>query len=507
VTTERFRLAEPLAALSIATDLARGRPAEEAVRACLAASALAEELGFSEVERSAAYWTTLLRSIGCTATSHEYAVLLGGDDVAVRHAADAADLTVPREAFAFFAELARSAPRGARLVRGAALATRARGVAREGARADCEVGARLASRVGLDSDVESSLRDSFERWDGKGFPEGRRADGIAPAARLAAVAHAVVASADPVATVSRWSGRVLDPQMAGAFLRVHESVLATAAADDAVSAVVAADPSQLLAPAERLEDVALAFADVADLKAPFLHGHSRGVAALADAAATSLGLPEGERATVRLSALLHDLGRVAVSTGIWEKPGPLTHLEWEAVRLHPYHGERILQRSDVLAPLALTVGQHHERMNGSGYHRGASASQLARPARILAAADVLHAMCEERPYRPALPVADAARTLTSMPLDPESVAAVLDAAGQPRPRRQSYPAGLTEREVEVLRLLAVGQSKKQIAAQLVVSPSTVHTHVVHVYEKASVSTRAAAALFALEHGLLEPKID
>lgn len=507
MNTERFRLAEPLAALSIATDLARGRPAEEAVRACLAATALAVELGFSQTERSTAYWTTLLRSIGCTATSHEYAVLLGGDDVAVRHAADAADLTVPREAFAFFAELTRPAPMGARLARGAALAARGRGVAREGARADCEVGARLAVRVGLDSDVEASLRDSFERWDGKGLPEGRGAEGIALAARLAAVAHAAVSSADPVATVSRWSGRALDPQIADAFLRVHEEVLAAAAADDAVGAVVAAEPWQLLADAERLEDIALAFADVADLKAPFLHGHSRGVAVLADAAAAGLGLSEGERATVRLSALLHDLGRVAVSTGIWEKPGPLTPLEWEAVRLHPYHGERILQRSQVLAPLALTVGQHHERMDGSGYHRGAPAAQLARPARILAAADVLHALCEERPYRPALPVADAGRTLTGLPLDPDSVAAVLDAAGQPRPRRHSYPAGLTEREVEVLRLLAAGRSKKQIAAELVVSPSTVHTHVVHVYEKAAVSTRAAAALFALEQGLLEPKID
>jgi HD-GYP domain-containing protein (c-di-GMP phosphodiesterase class II) len=505
---ERFQLAEPLAALSIATDLARGRPAEEAVRACLAATALADELGFSRDEASSAYWTTLLRSIGCTATSHEYAALLGGDDIVVRHAADAADLTVPGEAFAFFAELTRSTPARARLVRGAALAARARGVAREGARADCEVGARLAARVGLEAAVETSLRDSFERWDGKGLPDGRRGDAIAPAARLAAVAHAAVASADPVATVSRWSGRALDPQFAAAFLRVHEQVLATAAADDAVAAVVASDPSLLLADSARLDEIALAFADVADLKAPFLHGHSRGVSALADEAASRLGLPEDERATVRLAALLHDLGRVAVSTGIWEKPGPLTPLEWEAVRLHPYHGERILQRSQVLAPLALTVGQHHERMDGSGYHRGASAAQLVRPARILAVADVLHALCEERPYRQALPAPEAARMLAALPLDPGSVAAVLDAAGQPRPRRQSYPAGLTEREVEVLRLLAVGRSKKQIAAELVVSPSTVHTHVVHVYEKAGVSTRAAAALFALEHGLLEPpKID
>jgi HD-GYP domain-containing protein (c-di-GMP phosphodiesterase class II) len=509
-----FRLAEPLAALSVATDLARRRPPEEAVRACLAAMELAAALELTTRERSTVYWTTLLRSVGCTATSHEYASLLGGDDVEVRALADRADMAVPGEALAFVAGLTAGAALPRRLGRGAAIAVRARAVAREGARADCEVAARMAERFGLEREVGASLRDAFERWDGKGFPAGGSGEEIALGARVAAVAHAAVAAAADagrdaaVTLVRRWSGRGLDPEVAGALLRDHERVLDAAACDDAVAALLEVEPLPRHAEPERLDDIALGFADVADLKAPFFHGHSRAVADLAEAAAGRLGLPGGESTALRRAGLLHDLGRVGVSTGIWEKAGPLSPLEWEAVRLHAYHGERILVRSQALAPLAPAVGRHHERLDGSGYHRGSRAAELDLPARLLAAADVYRALTEERPHRPALDEQGAARALSEQALDPDCVAAVLEAAGHSAPRRRRYPAGLTEREVEVLRLLTRGLSKKEIAGELVVSPSTVHTHVVHVYEKAGVSTRAGAAVFALEHGLVQgAKID
>jgi HD-GYP domain-containing protein (c-di-GMP phosphodiesterase class II) len=501
-------LSEPLAALSVASDLARGRPPEEAARACLAATALAGALGLSAGEKETVFWTALLRSVGCTATSHEYAVYLGGDDVRVRRRADAADLAAPREAFAFFGSLTQG-PLPVRVARGAALATRAKTVARDGARADCEVAAQMAGRFGLGESVATSLRDVFERWDGKGFPSARHAEEIALAARVAAVAHALVAADDPPTTLARWAGRALDPDIAAHALRDLDALRSAAAAGDPVAAVVAAEPSRERADGGRLDDIALAFADAADLKAPFLHGHSRAVAALAEAAGRRLGLGDDVLTDLRRAGLLHDLGRVAVSSGIWEKPGPLTPLEWEAVRLHAYHGERILARSRVLGPLAPLVGSHHERLDGSGYHRGVRGNELDLPSRLLAAADVYDALTTDRPHRPRLADVEAARLLTSMPLDQDAVASVLEAAGRPAPRRRTYPVGLTQREVAVLRLLVRGLSKKQIASALVVSPSTVHTHVVHIYEKAGVSTRAAAVMFALEHGLLEPaaKID
>lgn len=502
-----FRLAEPLAALSVASDLARGRPPEEAVRSCLAATELARILGLTVDESSTVYWTALLRSVGCTATSHEYALALGGDDLAVRGRADRADMARPAEAFGVFAGLTGGAPWPLRLRRTLAIAGRAKGVAREGARADCEAGARMAARFGLEAAVEESLRDVFERWDGKGFPAGRKGEEIALAARFAAVAYAAVATAADagadaaVETVTCWRGRALDPAIVDVFLRDPDAVLGAAAAEDAMKAAVAADPGSRTVGAARLDAVALAFADAADLKAPFLHGHSRGVAELARDAAAEFGL-EGSAHVLWRAGLLHDLGRVGVSTGVWEKPGSFDHLEWEAVRLHAYHSERILMRSRLLEPLARIVGHHHERLDGSGYHRGAQAAELDAPARLLATADVYQALTEDRPHRAAHSLVDAARILREQSLDPDAVAAVLGAAGHAVPRRKSYPAGLTEREVEVLRLLAAGLSKKQIARQLVISLSTVHTHVVHVYRKAGVSTRAGVTLFALEHGLL-----
>jgi putative nucleotidyltransferase with HDIG domain len=247
--------------------------------------------------------------------------------------------------------------------------------------------------------------------------------------------------------------------------------------------------------------------EFADLKSVFTLGHSPGVAELAEAAAWRLGLRARDVAIVRRAALVHDLGRVAVSTGTWEKPGPLTTGEWERVRMHPYFGERVLARCDGLADVVAVAGRHHERLDGSGYHRGAGASELPLTARIVAAADACQAMSEPRPQRPARPSAEVARELDAEVvagrLDGDAVTAILQAAGfRAGSAPRAFPAGLTGREVEVLRLVARGMSNKQVAAQLRLSPKTVGHHVAHVYAKAGVSTRAAAALFAVEHGLM-----
>jgi HD-GYP domain-containing protein (c-di-GMP phosphodiesterase class II) len=259
-----------------------------------------------------------------------------------------------------------------------------------------------------------------------------------------------------------------------------------------------------------MDEVARVFADMVDLKTPFLHGHSSGVAALAEAAARVVGSDEAAVATMRRAAFLHDLGRVGVPNGIWEKRGPLSAGEWEQVRLHAYHSERILSRSAALTPVATIAGMHHERLDGSGYHRGISAASLPAAARVLAAADAYHAMTEERAHRPALTRSEAARTLqdeaVAGKLDRETVAAVLEAAGHPPGRtRAAWPASLTDREVEVLRLLARGRSNKEIAGTLVISNHTVHHHVLHIYNKIGASTRAGAALFAMQHDLLETR--
>jgi HD-GYP domain-containing protein (c-di-GMP phosphodiesterase class II) len=250
-----------------------------------------------------------------------------------------------------------------------------------------------------------------------------------------------------------------------------------------------------------------AFAALTGLKSPWLREHSTATAELAEAAAWRLGLPAETVVFLRRAALAADLGRVGVSNSIWEKPGPLGFGEWERVRLHPHFTERAFAQSQALAPIGLLAGAHHERLDGSGYHRGLRGSTLDRTARILAAADSYTAMRAARPYRPALEPAAAEaelrREVEKGQLDAETVDAVLSAAGHriPRPRRE-LPAGLTRRELEVLLALVLGHSNQAIADDLGISAKTVGHHVQHVYQKVGVRSRAAVTVWAFEHDLV-----
>jgi HD-GYP domain-containing protein (c-di-GMP phosphodiesterase class II) len=497
-------VAEPIgvsgvvAALSVASDLTRGHPPGEAMRACLLATALAREAGCDDADCRDVYYTALMRFAGCPATSHEIAARYGGDDVKVRAGGDLMDPSRPGEALRFLVGLG-----GVRML---SRAPGAPGFFTEGARADCEVGAQLTRRLRLPAEVSRGVLDGFERWDGKGAPNKRKGDEIAAPARYAAVAYAAVmfdavggvdAATD---AVGRWSGRALDPDIASAFLAAPEELIRLSDPDDVWSAVVDAEPGteRTFASDEAFEEALSGFGDAGDLKSPWFQGHSSGVAELAARAA---GLTSADETLVRRAGFVHDLGRVAVPTGIWERPGSLRHEEWELVRLHPYQSNRILARSPVLEPLARVAGRHHERTDGSGYPAGLRAAELDAAASVLAAADVLHALGEPRPHRPAFDLDGAARVIGELPLDRDAVRAVLEAAGGPAPELPPLPAGLTERELDVLRRLVVGKTKRQIAAELVISQSTVHTHTVHIYEKCDVSTRAGLAMFAMEHGL------
>jgi HD-GYP domain-containing protein (c-di-GMP phosphodiesterase class II) len=208
---------------------------------------------------------------------------------------------------------------------------------------------------------------------------------------------------------------------------------------------------------------------------------------------------------VERAALVHDVGRVAVHPRIWQKDGPLSVDEWEQVRLHAYHTERVLHRCSFLGDVVAIAACHQERCDGSGYHRGVGAASLEPGARLLAAADAYRAMNEPRPYRPALGREDAAAVLAAEAQagrhDRDMVAAVLRAAGEEVPPMER-PAGLTEREAEVIGLLARGLQTKQVARALDISPKTADRHIQNAYRKVGVSTRAAATLFAAEHGLV-----
>lgn len=504
------RLAELVASLSAATDLARGQRDGQALRAATLATRLADRAGLRAADLSHVYWATLLRYVGCTATSHDFAQGLGGDDIAVRAAGDRIDATNERDLLEFLTKLGMF---GGPLHKAADVARafmRVRRVATEATKADCEVASLMAERLGMPDPVRVAVTQLFERWDGHGGPSGLQGEAIAAPARYAGVAFTALMFADTggadsaTAAVQSWAGKLLDPEICAQFLSQADDQLGAIAAEDPWRAALEAEPRPHRVIREpEVDDVIEAFGDLIDLKTPYLFGHSAHVAELCEEAARRLALSRADATLVRRAARLHDLGRVAVPTGILEKPPPLTTAEREQAELHPYHSERILARSTLLAPLARVAGAHHERLDGSGYHRGTKAASQDTCMRILAAADALAELMEDRPGRTALPVAKAASTLRSQPLDAEAVAAVLAAAGaEPSPAAAQSPCGLTSREVEILRLAARGLKMKEIAAELVISTATVHTHIAHIHKKTGISTRAGLAMFAMEHDLL-----
>jgi HD-GYP domain-containing protein (c-di-GMP phosphodiesterase class II) len=515
--SREVRLAELMTALSLATDLGMGQPLEQALRYCLLALELGRRIGCDATALSDVYYVALLEHIGCSATAAEMAAWNGGDELAFR--SRAIGLTHASTG-AFVRHLVRHVGEGR--PRGQRVRLLAAGLAAGDKRAkrvvalQCEGAARLADRLGMTEGVRRGLGDVYERWDGKGVPGGLAGEHVSLAQRVVIVAHdAVVLArlsgrASALELIGRRRGGAYDPAVCDALLSESDSLLRDdEEAGDAWTRVLDAEPEPRRIVREAgLEGVARAFADFADLKAPFLMGHSQAVAELAAVAAESLGSSRDGAAAVRLAGLVHDVGRLGVPNGVWEKPGTLTSAERERVRLHPYYTERIVARASILAPVAVCAACHHERLDGSGYHRGVAASQLALEARLLAAADVYDAMTHERPYRPSLTLSRARAELRaeveSGRLDQRAANAVLEAAGaRPVRVREAWPAGLSDREVEVLRLLARGKTNRQIAAELVIAEKTVGRHVENIYGKAGLSTRAGAALFAAEHELLD----
>jgi HD-GYP domain-containing protein (c-di-GMP phosphodiesterase class II) len=508
-----LRLADLIAALSQVTDLGMGQPPEDAIRSCLVATALARRMDLSERDVGDVYYTTLLQHIGCTAYAHETAALFGGDDIAVRAGGAKVDSANPKEALPFLLfELGKGATPLGRVRAVIAAVSKGQKIDEELTRSNCEVAVHMTRRLGLGTGVQRGLNEIYERWDGKGYPQKLAREDIALPARIAQVASQAVLFGrlgGPEFTlelIRRRAGTALDPTIADAFVRHGRELLAEIASADASVAVIEAEPEPHLQISERrLDEVARAFADLVDLKSPFMYGHSVGVSEFAEAAATNLGFSEAEIVCVRRAGFLHDLGRTGVPNGIWDKPGPLTTSEWEQVRLHTYHSERILSRSTALDPLASLAGMHHERQDGSGYYRQVTAAMIPSGARVLAAADVYQAMTQDRPHRPALTPSAAAEMLNSEAaqgrLDAEAVRAVLEVAGHP-PVRLTWPAGLSDREVQVLRLVARGHSNREIAGLLWISPKTAGHHIQHIYAKIGVSTRAGAAMFAMEHDLV-----
>jgi len=508
----RARLAELVAALSLGVDLGFGQPMEHVLRQCLIAMRLAGHAGLGEQDRMAVYYTALLVNVGCHADAHEQAKWFG-DDIALKSGKYMHELGSVRGALATMRLVGAGNPPLHRFRVGLEFAFSGHrdldGMISQHAR----LARSLAEQLELPGAVREGVGAAYEQWDGRGWPGVLKAGAIPVAARIAQlaefaeVAHRVGGVAGAITLARRRAGRQFDPALAALLCARAEEIFGGLDAVPAWQTVIAAEPALAmeLSP-DQLDRALAAIANFVDLKSPFTLGHSVAVAELAEEAGRRLGLPPAQVLMLRRAGLVHGFGRLGVSNSIWDRPGPLSAGEWERVRMYPYLTERMLHQSAALAPLGEIAVQHRERLDGSGYPRGLSGGAISRPARVLGAADAYASMREPRPHRPARSAEEAAEQMRAEVragrLDGAAVDAVLEAAGHRLPRRREALAGLTAREVEVLILLARGLSNKQIAERLVITPKTAGNHVEHIYAKIGISGRAAAALFAVQHGLL-----
>lgn len=504
-------LAHLVATLSLGTDLGLGQPMEHVIRQTLIALRMSEILHLDADQRTVVYYSGLLAWVGCHTDAYEQAKWFG-DDIRVK--ADGFQATEPGPRF-LLSHLAagRSLPQRARMGM-ALIATAARGdlLSLLDLRSHWLAADALARRLGLGDDVRQSLRESYERWDGKGVA-GIKGEAIDLASRLVyladvvAVFHRTGGIDAAIAVARERSGTHFDPNLVDLFCEKAPRLVADLDETNNWDAIIAAEPKLTrLIPEDRLDEILEAIADFTDLKSPFLIGHARSVSRLAEAAARTYGLPEGDVVAIRRAALVQDIGRLGVSNAIWDKRGPLNQAETERVRLHPYLTERMLSFSPALAPLGAMAVQHHERLDGSGYPRGLSGSAITPGGRILGAADTYRALLEIRPHRRAHTPEEAVSVIRAEVaagrLDGGAANAVLSAAGHAVKPRHEWPADLTTREVEVLKLVARGLTTQEIATELVITPKTAGNHIEHIYTKIGVSNRARASLFAVQHGLM-----
>jgi HD-GYP domain-containing protein (c-di-GMP phosphodiesterase class II) len=437
------RQSEVISALSRAIDLTEGQPMGHAARSCMIGMRLAGELGLEVADRSALFYALLLKDVGCSSTAARVSEIIGGDDLSFKGGLKRIDWNRPSEAVRHIVGSTSGSP----LER----ARRVAAVARSGARLGdelvglrCDRGAQILQLLSFPDATVVAMASADEHWNGRGKPAGLRGEEISLLGRLVGLAQTAeifLAGGGPQTAadvVGRRRGTWFDP----ALVRLFEHVAADAAfwqqvaAPDVTAHVAVFEPLEqvVLADDDRLDLIAEAFGRVVDAKSPFTSRHSERVAETAAGIGEILGLDAAELRDLRRAGLLHDLGKLGVPNIVLDKPGKLTPEEWELMRRHPAYTAEVLEQVECLRPIAGTAASHHERLDGSGYHRGIEAPALPLPARILAVADVYDALARDRPYRAAMP---AERVLAILDADAgarlhaASVAALRQLVGDP----------------------------------------------------------------------------
>jgi HD-GYP domain-containing protein (c-di-GMP phosphodiesterase class II) len=396
-----------IGALSYALDIGEGEPPGHAMRSCLIGMRLADELGLDAAARSDLFYALLLKDVGCSANSAHMAALFGADDQEAKRTSKRVDWARPVSAFLW--SLRTVAPGGSLSARAERLwAIRNEGeVTRSLMLARCDRGAEIARMLGFSEATAEAIRALDEHWDGRGQPRGLRGAEIPLAGRILCLAqtvevfHAARGVGAAYRVAAKRSGQWFDPGLVDALaaFRVDMGFWASLAEPD-LSGVEPPD-RVMLADENRLDQIADAFAEVIDAKSQWTQQHCDRACAIARGIAAFLGFEATAVRDLDRAMRLHDIGKLAISNRILDKPGPLTDAEFAKVREHPVLTQRILERVPGFSELASIASAHHERLDGSGYPRGLTAGDLTMPMRVLAIADVYEALTSERPYRSA----------------------------------------------------------------------------------------------------------
>jgi HD-GYP domain-containing protein (c-di-GMP phosphodiesterase class II) len=403
--TGEIALSALIGALSYALDIAEGEPPGHATRSCLIGMRLADELGLGAAARSDLFYALLLKDAGCSANAAHMAALFGADDQEAKRTSKRVDWARPFSALVW--SLRTVAP-------GRSLSDRIerlRAIRDEGEvtkklmQARCDRGAEIARTLGFSDTTAEAIRALDEHWNGGGQPRGLREAEIPLGARIMCLAQTVevfhntrgIGAAYRVA--AKRNGQWFDPGLVDALagFRADADFWQSLAEPDLTH--VEPPDQVLIADENRLDRIADGFAAVIDAKSPWTRGHCDRASQIAGSIAELLGFDATALRDLGRAVRLHDIGKLAISSRILDKPGPLTETEFAMVREHPVLTQRILERVPGFSRLAPLASAHHERLDGSGYPRGLKAGELTLGMRVLAVTDVYEALTADRPYR------------------------------------------------------------------------------------------------------------
>ena len=410
-----IHLSGVISALTFALDLTEGALPGHSLRCCLLGMRIGTAAGLNFKELASLYYALQMKDAGCSSNAARLSTIVGGgDDRALKSASKLADWRQPDLSYmrSLWRQCRPQEPLVRRIQQLFQVATSSGDLTEDLLAMRCERGADIATHLQLGGLVADAVRHLDEHWDGSGFPHRKRGNEIPVLSRVCLLAQqldvfaAAGGPARAVDTVATRRRTWFDPELVAVAQSLHRSgrlwmnCLPTDDVEKTRRAVVELDPGLITdLAAERLDRICEAFAGIVDAKSPFTYRHSLGVMEVACAIAAELGLEAASTEIIRRAALLHDIGKLAISNAILDKEGALTAAEWTAVRTHPEFTGTILRRVPSFEYTALIAEQHHERLDGSGYPNGRAGEDLSLASRVIAMADCYAAMAETRPYR------------------------------------------------------------------------------------------------------------